>query len=137
MPLAHPFSLVILQQATQLEVQPHSSLLLFPFAWAPFQLTAVLHAGSWITCQSFLNPRLCFSRLSRPGRQLLRPESVILPVDNLYAEAIEAVKSWVALSVSSPVNLDSQWNPKARLWNTSKSVNLSTGSERFLVLTWS
>jgi hypothetical protein len=27
----------------------------------------------------------------------LRPESVILLVDSLYAEAVEAVKSWAAL----------------------------------------
>jgi hypothetical protein len=40
---------------------------------------------------------------SRPGRSLLRrSESVILLVDNLYAEAIRAVKLQTALSASSP-----------------------------------
>jgi hypothetical protein len=44
-------------------------------------------------------------------------ESVILPVDNLYADAIEAVKSWATLSTSSP---ELSWNQgeinsKARL----------------------
>jgi hypothetical protein len=63
------------------------------------QLTAVLHAGSWVTCHSFLNHRLCFSKLSRPGKWLLRFESVIL--HSLYAEALEAVKSQAALWVSS------------------------------------
>jgi hypothetical protein len=29
--------------------------------------TTVLHAGSQVTCHSFLNLRLCFSRLSRPA----------------------------------------------------------------------
>jgi hypothetical protein len=65
------------------------------------QLSAVLHAGSRVTFQSFLNLRLCFSKLSRQGIYLLRSESVILLVDSLYAEAIEAVKSRAALSASS------------------------------------
>jgi hypothetical protein len=33
-----------------------------------------------------------FSRLSRPDRSLLRYESVVLLIDSLYAEAIEAEK---------------------------------------------
>jgi hypothetical protein len=41
------------------------------------QLTAVLHAGSRVTYLSLLDLRLCFSRLSRPGRSLLRSEIVI------------------------------------------------------------
>jgi hypothetical protein len=65
------------------------------------QLNADLYAGSWVTCHSLLNLRLCF-RLSRPGRSLLRFKSVILLVDSLYTKAIEAVKSQAALSASSP-----------------------------------
>jgi hypothetical protein len=64
------------------------------------QSRAVLHAGFRVTCDSFLNLRLCFSRLFTPGRSLFWYESVILRVDSLYAEATEAVKSWAALSAS-------------------------------------
>jgi hypothetical protein len=66
------------------------------------QLTAVLHAVSWVTCHILLNLRLCFSRFSRPGRFLCGSESVTLLVDNLYAKAKEALKSPAALSASSP-----------------------------------
>jgi hypothetical protein len=54
------------------------------------QLTAVLHAGSRVTCHSFLN-FLCFSRRSIPGRSLFRFESIILLVPILYPDAIEVV----------------------------------------------
>jgi hypothetical protein len=47
--------------------------------------TAVLYAGTRVTCHSCLNLFLCFSRLSRPGISLLRSESVSSLVDNLYA----------------------------------------------------
>jgi hypothetical protein len=55
------------------------------------QLTAVLHAGS------------------KTGRSFLKSKSVILFVDSLYAEAIEAEKSRAALSASTP-NLNSILN---------------------------
>jgi hypothetical protein len=74
------------------------------------QLPTVLHAGSRVPCHSFLNFHLCFSTLSRTGRSLLRSESVILLVNNLYAEAIEAVKSRAALLASSASYLDSRRN---------------------------
>jgi hypothetical protein len=98
-------------------------------------LTAVLLAGSRVTCHSFLNDRLCFSRLSRPGRSLLRSESVILLLDRLYAEAIEAVNSRAALSASSPesVSILGEIYSEARLWNHSKSVNFSNA---WLLLGW-
>jgi hypothetical protein len=54
-----------------------------------------------VTCCSFLNLHLRFSTLSRAGKSLLRPKSVILLVDSLYAEATEAVKSRADLSASS------------------------------------
>jgi hypothetical protein len=65
------------------------------------QLSAILHSGSRVICQSFLNLRLYFSKFSRPGISLLISESVILLVAILYAEAIEAVKSWDGLSAYS------------------------------------
>jgi hypothetical protein len=103
------------------------------------QLPTVLHAGSQVTCHSFFNLCLCFNRLFRPGRLLFTSESVILLVNSLYAEAIEAAKSRITLSVSYPelIWILGEINSEARLWNRSQSVNLSMGSKRFLVLTWS
>jgi hypothetical protein len=66
------------------------------------QLTAILHAGSRLTCHSFLKVRLYFGRLSRPGKSLLSSESVILLVYSLCTEAIEVVKLLATLSASSP-----------------------------------
>jgi hypothetical protein len=64
------------------------------------QLTVILHAGSQVTYDSFLNHRLYFSRLSRTGRRLLRFESVILLVCSLYTESIKALKSRAAIPAS-------------------------------------
>jgi hypothetical protein len=55
------------------------------------QLTAVLHAGSVVSCNNFRSLCLCFNQWSRPGRSLFMSECVNLLVDNLYAEAIETV----------------------------------------------
>jgi hypothetical protein len=66
------------------------------------QLTAVLHAGSLVSCHIFRSLCLYFNNRSRPGRSLFICKSVILLVDNLYAETIEAVKSRVILSASTP-----------------------------------
>jgi hypothetical protein len=41
------------------------------------ELTAVLRAGSRVTCHRFLNLRLCFSRLSSSGGSLFMSESII------------------------------------------------------------
>jgi hypothetical protein len=65
------------------------------------QLTAVLHSGSRVTYHSFVKLHLRFNKLSRPGRSLLRSKSVILLVDSLYTETMEAVKSWTTLSALS------------------------------------
>jgi hypothetical protein len=73
------------------------AILLMVFAT---HLSSVLRAGSRVTCHSFLNLCLCFSRFFRLGRSLLRSEHVILLVHSLYTEAIEAVKSRAALSAS-------------------------------------
>jgi hypothetical protein len=42
------------------------------------QLTAVLHAGSLVSCHNFLSLCLCFNYRSKPRRLLFTPESVIL-----------------------------------------------------------
>jgi hypothetical protein len=56
---------------------------------------------------------------------------VILLVDSLYAEAIEAVKLWAALLSFSPelIWILAETNSAVKLRNCSQSVNLSTGSE--------
>jgi hypothetical protein len=71
----------------------------------------------------------------RPGRSLLRSENIILFVDTLYSEVMEAVKSLVALS--SPPGLIwilGEINFVVRDSDHFQSVNLSTGSKRSLVL---
>jgi hypothetical protein len=65
------------------------------------QLTAVLHAGSLVSCHNFLSFRLCFNSRSRPGISLLMSESVTLLHASLYSEAIDAVKSRASLLVST------------------------------------
>lgn len=65
------------------------------------QLTAVSHCGSRVTCHSFLNLHLCFSRLCKQGRSLFWSESVSLLFGNLHAKAIKRVQSRAALSTSS------------------------------------
>jgi hypothetical protein len=66
------------------------------------QLTAVLQAGSLVSCHNFLSLRLGFNSRSRPRISLFLSESVTLLVASLYAEAIEAVKSRTVLSASIP-----------------------------------
>jgi hypothetical protein len=61
------------------------------------QLTTVLHAGSLVSCHNFRSLCLCFNNRSKTGRLLLRSKRVILLVDSLYADEIEAVKSLAAL----------------------------------------
>jgi hypothetical protein len=103
------------------------------------QLTAVLNAGSPISCHNFLSLCFCFNSRSKPERSVFTSEIVILLVDNLYADAIETMKPRAALSASTPVLISNLGDIKseARLWNRSQSVNFSLGSERFLILTWS
>jgi hypothetical protein len=69
----------------------------------------------------------------------LMSESEILLFANLYAKAIEAVKSRVVLSASFSelIWILCKINSEAKPWNRSQFVNLSTGSESFLVLIWS
>jgi hypothetical protein len=103
------------------------------------QLTAVLHAGSLASTHNFLSLCLCYINRSKAWSSLFMFESVTLLVGHLYAETIEAVEWRAALSASTP-DLILSWgdiNSEARLWNRSQSVNFSTGSENFLILTWS
>jgi hypothetical protein len=50
------------------------------------QLSAVLHAGSLVSCHIFRSLYLYFNNWSRPGRSLFISKTVILLVDNLYAK---------------------------------------------------
>jgi hypothetical protein len=65
-------------------------------------------------------------------------EILILLVDNLYADTVEAVNSCAALSVSTLVLISNlgEIKSEARLWNQSQS-EFSMSSERFLILTLS
>jgi hypothetical protein len=64
------------------------------------QFTAVLHAGSRVSCHNFLILCLYSSSLSRLDGLRLRSVIVVVLVDSLYAEAIEAAKSRAALPAS-------------------------------------
>jgi hypothetical protein len=64
------------------------------------QFTAVLHAGSLVSCDNFLSLCLCLSSLSRLDEPRLQSQIVVVLVDRLCAEAIEAAKSRAALSAS-------------------------------------
>jgi hypothetical protein len=67
------------------------------------QLTAVLQVGSLVSYHSFLSLCSCFNSRSKPGTWVFTSEILTLLVDNLYADAIEAVNSRAALSASTPV----------------------------------
>jgi hypothetical protein len=97
--------------------------------------TAVLH----FSCHKFISLCFCFNRRSNPGRSLFKSETVILLVESLYAEAIEAANSRAGLSASTPelIWILGDTKSEAIFWNRSQSVNFSIGSERFLVVTWS
>jgi hypothetical protein len=103
------------------------------------QFNASLHVGSLVSCHSFLNLFLCFSNLSKPGISVFNSESLILLVDSLYAEAMEAVNSSTVLSASTPelISFLGDIKLETSFWNRSQSVNFSSGSDSFLVVTWS
>jgi hypothetical protein len=65
-------------------------------------MTAVLHPASVVSCHSFLTHFLYFNTRSWPGKSLFKFAKVILLVDSLYAEAIEAVKAHAACPASTP-----------------------------------
>jgi hypothetical protein len=65
------------------------------------QFTSVLHPGSLVSCHNFLIFFLYLKRWCRPGISLFKSDKVILFVDSLYADAVEAVKARAALSAST------------------------------------
>jgi hypothetical protein len=71
------------------------------------QLTDDLHVGSLVSCHNFLSLFFGFNSRSKPGRSVLTSESVTILVDSLYAETMEAVKSWAILSASISVLISS------------------------------
>jgi hypothetical protein len=86
-------------------------------------------------CHNFFILLLYFNNRSRPGRSLFNSDKLILLVDSLYADAIEAVKAHAALSASTPKLISTMGD--ARLWNRSQFVNFSSGLEICFVLMWS
>jgi hypothetical protein len=89
-------------------------------------LTAVLHAGSRVSCYSFRSLCLCFNQRFNSGISwLFMSKSETLFVDSLYAKAVQTVKSAAALSASSFGLISSLGDIKSveRLWNCSQSVN--------------
>jgi hypothetical protein len=101
------------------------------------QFTAVLHAGSRVSCHNFLSLCLCFISQPRPDGPQLRSEIVVVLVDSLYAVGTEATKSRAALpaSVQELIWILGNTKAEARLWSHSRSVNFSTGSKSSLALT--
>jgi hypothetical protein len=67
------------------------------------QLNVVFHAEFLFSWHIFYSFCLCFNKWYRQGSSLFMSVSVTLIVDNLYAEAIEAVKSRPTLSASTPI----------------------------------
>jgi hypothetical protein len=57
------------------------------------QFTAVLHPGALVSCHNFLILFLYLNSRSRPGRSLFNFDKVIILVDSLYEDAVEAVKA--------------------------------------------
>jgi hypothetical protein len=86
------------------------------FCFAPLECHLTGHSsddfGDQIKCRficwipgylpQLLKLCLCSSRLSRPGSLLFRSKNVILLVESLYAEVIEAVKMRATLSALPP-----------------------------------
>jgi hypothetical protein len=101
------------------------------------QVTALLHAGSLVSCHNFLIFLLCFNRRSRPAILYFRSKIVVLLVDILYAEVIRTAKSRATLSASLQgwIWIFGGMSSETRLWNSSQSVSVSTGSKASLVLT--
>jgi hypothetical protein len=110
-PLVHPSLGGISQWAKLPEVWPRSylsvshcsSAFLRAIRVTDFvtQFTAILHAGSLVSCHDFRSQCVCFNSRSRTGRSLFKSESVTLLVGSLYVEVVEAVKSRAALSASA------------------------------------
>jgi hypothetical protein len=102
-------------------------------------LATVLHSV-WILgfVPQVSQPFFCFSKWSILGGWLSRSGSLSLLIDNLYAEAMDSVKSCTTLSASSHQLICIVWEIRleAKLSYASQSVNVLTGSEGALDLTW-
>jgi hypothetical protein len=92
------------------------------------RLNSVLHPGSLVSCHSFLSSRFSFNRQSNPGMSLFRVGSLILQVDSPCAESVVAVKSYAALSASSPELISFLGDIKSgsRIWNRSQHVDFDS-----------
>jgi hypothetical protein len=63
--------------------------------------TAVLHAGSQVSCHNFRSLCLCFKRGPRSGRSHFRSESMIFLVESQHTEAIGTIKPPASVSAHS------------------------------------
>jgi hypothetical protein len=61
------------------------------------QFTSVLHAGFLISSHNFLT-FLCFNKRCKSGNLYFGSRIVVLLINSLYAEAIDAAESSAALS---------------------------------------
>jgi hypothetical protein len=68
------------------------------------KLSAVLHAGSLVSCHNFLSLFSC-RKWPKTESALFGSESVSLHVGSLYVEAVEALKAVAAFSASSAVSV--------------------------------
>jgi hypothetical protein len=64
------------------------------------QLTAILHAGSLVSCHNCLSFLLCFNKQSRPNSSYFLSKIIVFLVYILYAEAVDAAKPHATLSAS-------------------------------------
>jgi hypothetical protein len=127
-PLVHPCLRGASQWAILPEVLPLCLQVLFPTVQVPFfgscviafetQFISILHPAPLVSCH-----------ISLPRRSLFISDKVILLVDSLYADVIEAVKARAALSASTPELISNLGDTRfeARLWNHSQSVHFSSG----------
>jgi hypothetical protein len=84
-------------------------------------LTALLHAGSQVTCHSFLNLLSCFSRLSDRADPI-KVKECNLYFDSLYVEAIEAVACRFTGFFPQLILILSEINSEASLSNRSEHM---------------
>jgi hypothetical protein len=57
------------------------------------QFSAALHAGSLVSCHNFLSFLLCFNKRSEPGISYFRSKIVVVVIDVVYVEVVEAAKA--------------------------------------------
>jgi hypothetical protein len=103
------------------------------------QLNAFLHNGSLFLATVSLISSCVLATYLNQKYLLFNSESLIFLVGSLYIGALEAVNSSAALSASTPelIPILGDIKLETRFWNRSQSVNFLSGSESFLVVTWS